>query len=80
MSQLKTAFVQANAVNDLKVRLRNNFALRARNAADSADISLLKANTSDQGEFAVATIYPFTPGAAQEIVNKRDYCYGSFGH
>lgn len=70
MSQLKTPFIQNDAVIDTKVRLRNNFALRARNAADSANINILKVNSSDQGEFGVATFYPFTPSGAQELVNK----------
>lgn len=47
MSQLITKFIADNAVNDLKIRLRNNLALRARNAADSADIEILKISNTD---------------------------------
>ena len=47
MSQLKTKFIEDNAVTDLKMRLRNNLALRARNAADNADIEILKISASD---------------------------------
>lgn len=41
-----------DAVTDAKVRLRNNQFLRARNAANSSDISILKINASDVIEFA----------------------------
>lgn len=47
MSRIKTKWIDDNAVNDLKMRLRNNLALRARNAADTADIDILKINNSD---------------------------------
>lgn len=47
MSQLQTKFIQDNAVTDIKMRLRNNLALRARNAADSADIEILKISNTD---------------------------------
>lgn len=47
MSQLKTKYIEDNAVNDLKMRLRNNLALRGRNAADTADVEILKVTSSD---------------------------------
>lgn len=47
MSKIKTGFIEDNAVNDLKIRLRNNLALRARNAGDTADIEILKITTAD---------------------------------
>lgn len=47
MSQASTKFIADNAINDLKVRLRNNQSLRARNAANDGDVSLFKVNTSD---------------------------------
>jgi len=47
MSQLETRAYKDNSVNDLKIRLRNNLALRARNAADSADIDILKISATD---------------------------------
>ena len=42
MAQLQTKWISDDAVNDLKVKLRNNQPLRARNAADDADIELLR--------------------------------------
>lgn len=70
MSQIVTKFIQDNAVNDLKMRLRNNQPLRARNAADSGDISIIKVNASDVPEFSVQAQSPFTPAANDDIVNK----------
>lgn len=51
MSQLTKKNILDNAVGAAKVRLENNTALRARNAADSADVSILKVNASDQVDF-----------------------------
>ena len=70
MSQIVTKFIQDNAVNDLKMRLRNNQPLRARNAADSGDINIIKVNASDVPEFSVQAQSPFTPAANNDIVNK----------
>jgi len=47
MSKLTTPWITDNAVNDLKILLRNNLALRARNAGDTADIEILKITTAD---------------------------------
>jgi hypothetical protein len=52
MSQLQTKWIADDAVNDNKVKLRNNHNLRARNAAGNADVNLLKLNASDQIELA----------------------------
>lgn len=51
MAKLKTKFIEDNAVNEDKIKLSNNSALRARNAADSADVDLIKLNASDAVEF-----------------------------
>ena len=47
MALLKTKFISDNAVNDLKMRLRNNLPLRSRNAAGTADVEILKVTNSD---------------------------------
>jgi hypothetical protein len=52
MALLQTKWIADDAVNDQKVKLRNNQNLRARNAADSADINILKVNASNEIEFA----------------------------
>ena len=47
MSKLITKFIEDNAVNDVKLRLQNNGALRARNAAGTADVEILKVDASN---------------------------------
>jgi hypothetical protein len=47
---VETAKIKDDAVDDTKARLRNNNALRSRNAADSADLDLIKANAGDDTE------------------------------
>lgn len=47
MSRIKTKFIEDNAVNDVKIRLRNNQALRARNAGNTADVDILKVSNTD---------------------------------
>lgn len=51
MAQIQKKFLAANAVDGTKLRLSNNENLRARNAANSADIDVLKVNASDRIEF-----------------------------
>jgi hypothetical protein len=50
--QLGQGSIQANAINGVRFRLDNDEYLRARNAADSADVNILKLNTSDKLEVA----------------------------
>jgi hypothetical protein len=52
MSKIQTKWIADGAVDDSKIKLRNNQNLKARNAADNADISILKVNASDEIEFA----------------------------
>lgn len=52
MSQLVKKFIGNNEVGAAKIRLENNTYLRARNAANSADIDAMKVNASNAIEFA----------------------------
>lgn len=70
MSQIKTKFLEANSTDDSKVRLRNDNYLRARNAADSGDVSILKVNSSDVIEFNSFPQKSGTPSNANDLVNK----------
>lgn len=54
--QVKTKFIEDQAVNDLKILLRTNQYLKSRNNADSADVDLLKLNASDAIEFATTPV------------------------
>jgi len=47
MSRILGKFVQDSTITDLQIRLRNNLALRVRNAADSADLEILKISNTD---------------------------------
>ena len=51
MAQVTTKFIQDNAVINTKIRLLSAGWLRSRNNANTADINLLRANSSDQIEF-----------------------------
>ena len=53
MSQIKRKFIEDNAVSGAKIRLDNNETFKARNAANSADIDILKIRTDNILEFQV---------------------------
>lgn len=67
MSQIKKKFLQDNAVGAAKIRMENNSALRARNAADSADVDLIKLSASD-----VFTLLRELNAGANKISNLAD--------
>lgn len=48
MSQIKKKFIGDNEVGAAKIRLENDSALKARNAADSGDVDLIKLNALDE--------------------------------
>ena len=70
MSQIRTKFLEANAVDDTKLRLRNDQFMIARNAANSGNISILKVNASDVVEFNSFPQKSGSPAAANDLVNK----------
>lgn len=49
--QIGTNAFADDTINDAKIRLRNNQYLRARNAANSADVNIVKINASNLIEF-----------------------------
>jgi hypothetical protein len=49
--QIGTNAFANDSINDAKIRLRNNNFIRSRNAANSADINILKVNANDLIEF-----------------------------
>lgn len=51
MTQIVKKFIGNNQVADEKIRLDNADYLRARNAADSADVNIVRVNSSDVIEF-----------------------------
>jgi len=70
MAQLQKKFIANNAVDGSKIRLSNNENLKARNAADSADVNILKVNASDRVEFASLPQVTSDPSAANDLVRK----------
>lgn len=67
MSQIQKKFIADNAVDGSKIRLLNNETLRARNAAGTSDIDILKVASDDSLEFqtqpraATALAVPSSP-------------------
>jgi hypothetical protein len=70
MSQLQKKFIADNAVDETKIRLSNDADLKARNAADSADVDILKVNASDVIEFASVPQVTSDPSAANDLARK----------
>lgn len=52
MAQISRKFIRNNAVDGTKIQLQNNQTIRGRNAANTADIDILKVNASNQIELA----------------------------
>lgn len=53
MSQVNKKFIAPDAVDGTKIKLNNNEAFRARNAANNADLSVFKVNASDKPVFLI---------------------------
>ena len=70
MVQHDGKWIKDNTVKDNHVQLRNNQPLRGRNLADTADVSMLKVNTSDLPEFMSQPQYNGTPSVDIDMVNK----------
>jgi hypothetical protein len=70
MSQLVKKFIGTNQVDETKIRLSNNANLKARNAADSADVNIIKVNGSDQIEFASVPLVGADATLANQLVRK----------
>lgn len=72
-----TAKIAADAVTNAKILLANQGFLRGRNAANSADINIVKINASDQVETANLWTFPsvlpqsaVVPVSGSDLVNK----------
>ncbi len=69
---VSSAKIPANAVGGSEIRLPNNVELRARNAANAADVNLIKLDGSDIAQLLVQFRSAFTPSNANDVANK-DY-------
>lgn len=70
MSQIQKKFLKADSVDESKILLLNNGALRARNAADSADVSLMKLDGADKLQLLVLPQVSSDPVAGNDLVRK----------
>jgi hypothetical protein len=70
MARLDGKWVQDSTLDDQKIRLRNDQHLRGRNNADSADINVLKVNTSDLPEFGTQPQFNGSPSTDNDLVNR----------
>jgi hypothetical protein len=70
MSQLKKKFIGNNQVDETKIRLNNDAYLRARNAADSADVNIVKVDANDRILLASLPQASGSPTVANDLVNK----------
>jgi hypothetical protein len=70
MAQLNGKWVQSDTLTQEKIRLDNDQALRGRNNADSADIEIVKVNSSDLVEFPTQPQYNGTPTVDNDLVNR----------
>lgn len=61
-------WLEDNAVNGQKFRLDNNEYARGRNAANTADINILRVNASNRVEFPAIPQATGTPVASQDLV------------
>lgn len=71
MTQQVGKWVKNNTLDGNKIRLANNEFLRARNAADTADINLIKINASNKAEFGAEPFYSGSPSAPTALTNKQ---------
>lgn len=70
MSQIKKKFIGNNEVGASKIRLENNSPLRARNAANSADINLLTLNAANELVFNLLPKVSSDPVGGDDLVRK----------
>ena len=70
MSQIKKKFILENAIDESKIRLSSNGALRARNAAGSADVELMKLDGSDKLQLLVMPEVASDAVSANQLVRK----------
>lgn len=68
MAQIQKKFIATNAVDENKIRLSNNASLKARNAANTADVNIVKLNASDRIEYASVPQVTADAAAGNDLV------------
>ena len=70
MSKLQKKWIASDAVDGTKFKLLNDQYMRARNAGDSADVNLVKLNSSDKIEFASVPQVSSNPTVDNDLARK----------
>lgn len=70
MSKITNKWISNDAVSGSKIRLNNDENLKARNAANSADVNILKVNASDKILFDSVPQVAADPSSANDLVRK----------
>lgn len=71
MSKNLGKWIEDNTIDGSKVRTNNEQSYRSRNAANTADLNLLKGNSVDKAEFGVEPVYSGVPTGNTSLVNKQ---------
>lgn len=71
MAQIQKAGLASNTVDATKLQFLNNESFRARNAANSADVSLFKLNNSNEWEFVVLPKFGLSNVATETYVTTQ---------
>lgn len=70
MSRLAKKFLRPDSVDGSKIKLSNDEALKAANAAGSGSVSFLKVNTSDVPEFLILPVLSADPTSETQVSRK----------
>jgi len=70
MTKLVNEFIEVGAVDDRSIKLRNNNYMVARNAADTADISVIKLNASDRIELPTVPQVTADPATGNDLTRQ----------
>lgn len=68
--QIKKKFILADSIDGEKLLFLNNQTMRSRNAADTADVDLMKLDASDKLQFLVVPQVSADPVAAEDLSRK----------
>lgn len=68
MSQITKKGLSADAVDGSKIKLANDEALKARNAADNADIEIVKVDAADKVNLGIYA-FPSTDGTSGQVLS-----------
>lgn len=71
MARLIKKFLNTNSVDETKIQLSNNTYIKSRNAANDADVNLIKLNASDAIEFNSLPVYDGSSLATQGYVGTQ---------